>query len=268
MARRSPACRNAGARRGVNTPRPVWNPDVPQPIDSSRRGRRCPTRRLTTTASRRNGRCSSAICSRTRRSNGRCSKAPRACSSPRRGCRSWKERRWIDIPAWLGGRDQGSPRRMARDAFLAGRSARSRATVATDDVHMPTLNLPIAGGRLAPYTTRPPRSFPAAKPPFNRIAYAAAHVVADPLADADPWLDAPIDWDAHHRLPPPSVVARPRRRRGDGHRAARHGPGLAELAGADPPEPRRREGLPRRADRLRAPAPIISRPAPTSPSTT
>ena len=60
---------------------------------------------------------------------------------------------------------------------------------------MPTLNLPIAGGKLAPYATKPPRNFPAAKPPFNRIAYAAAHVVADPLADRDPWLDAAIDWE-------------------------------------------------------------------------
>jgi hypothetical protein len=61
---------------------------------------------------------------------------------------------------------------------------------------MPTLNLPISGGKLAPYTTRPAKKFPAAKPPFNRIAYAAAHVVADPLADGDPWIDARIDWDA------------------------------------------------------------------------
>ena len=60
---------------------------------------------------------------------------------------------------------------------------------------MPTLNLPIAGGQLAPYTTRPPTNFPTAAPPFNRIAYAAAHVVADPLADRDPWLEAAIDWD-------------------------------------------------------------------------
>jgi hypothetical protein len=60
---------------------------------------------------------------------------------------------------------------------------------------MPTLNLPIANGNLARYATRPRRNFPAAKMPFNRIAYAAAHVVADPLADADPWLDAAIDWD-------------------------------------------------------------------------
>src|SRR6516225_4534544 len=50
--------------------------------------------------------------------------------------------------------------------------------------------------RVARCATRAPRNFPAAKPPFNRIAYAAAHVVADPMADAEPWLDAAIDWDA------------------------------------------------------------------------
>jgi hypothetical protein len=60
---------------------------------------------------------------------------------------------------------------------------------------VPTLNLPVPGGKLKPYTMKPARQFPAAKPPFNRIAYAAAHVVADPLAEADPWLDAAIDWE-------------------------------------------------------------------------
>ncbi|MEM8570697.1 MAG: dihydrodipicolinate synthase family protein [Pseudomonadota bacterium] len=30
---------------------------------------------------------------------------------------------------------------------------------------------------------------------WTRIAYAAAHVVADPMAEADPWLQAAIDWD-------------------------------------------------------------------------
>ncbi len=61
---------------------------------------------------------------------------------------------------------------------------------------MPILNLPVAGGGLAPYTTRPPQKFPAAEPPFSRFAYAAAHVVPDPLAECDPWLEAAIDWDA------------------------------------------------------------------------
>jgi len=31
---------------------------------------------------------------------------------------------------------------------------------------------------------------------FNRIAYSAAHVVSDPRAANDPWLDCAIDWDA------------------------------------------------------------------------
>ena len=31
---------------------------------------------------------------------------------------------------------------------------------------------------------------------FNRIAYSAAHVVSDPLAAIDPWLDCAVDWDA------------------------------------------------------------------------
>ena len=64
---------------------------------------------------------------------------------------------------------------------------------------MPTLTLPGADGRLAPYTTGAPREFPVAKPPFPRIApriaLAAAHLVADPLAEQDPWLDVKIDWD-------------------------------------------------------------------------
>ena len=30
---------------------------------------------------------------------------------------------------------------------------------------------------------------------LNRIAFSAAHVVADPLADVDPWLTAAVDWD-------------------------------------------------------------------------
>lgn len=39
---------------------------------------------------------------------------------------------------------------------------------------------------------------------FNRVAYAAAHVVADPLASNDPWVTPAIDWDTtlafRHRL--------------------------------------------------------------------
>ncbi len=60
---------------------------------------------------------------------------------------------------------------------------------------MPTIHLPTVGGGIAPFATSPPREFPRATPPFPRIALAAAHVVANPLAEQDPWLDAKIDWD-------------------------------------------------------------------------
>jgi hypothetical protein len=64
---------------------------------------------------------------------------------------------------------------------------------------MRALNLPNGAGGLEPYRIRnAPLAKPAGNgqaPQFNRVAYAAAHVVADPLADNDPWLDAAVDWD-------------------------------------------------------------------------
>ncbi len=62
---------------------------------------------------------------------------------------------------------------------------------------MATISLPTKDRRFEPYTTGEPIVLPkkGAAPKLNRIAYAAAHVVADPLADNDPWLDAAIDWD-------------------------------------------------------------------------
>ncbi|MCA2411193.1 dihydrodipicolinate synthase family protein [Rhizobium leguminosarum bv. viciae 248] len=70
---------------------------------------------------------------------------------------------------------------------------------------MTTINLPL-DGKIVPYTLtgtpialakRDAKSFP-------RIAFAAAHVVADPLADNDPWLTPVIDWERtlafRHRL--------------------------------------------------------------------
>ena len=62
---------------------------------------------------------------------------------------------------------------------------------------MPTIALPTHSRRLEPYTTGEPLDLPPSGglPVFNRVAYAAAHVVADPLADINPWLDAAIDWE-------------------------------------------------------------------------
>jgi Protein of unknown function (DUF993) len=63
---------------------------------------------------------------------------------------------------------------------------------------MPTIQLPLAGGALVPHVLGPPSAWPqrVVEPQWNRIAFAAAHVVCNPLARQDPWLDAAIDWDA------------------------------------------------------------------------
>ena len=61
---------------------------------------------------------------------------------------------------------------------------------------MPTLSLPTADSSLETFSTSAPREFPSqADRPFNRIAYAAAHVVPNALADNDPWLETSVDWD-------------------------------------------------------------------------
>jgi hypothetical protein len=60
---------------------------------------------------------------------------------------------------------------------------------------MTTLTLPTAGGRET-YTIRNAPLAAAARQPasFNRVVYAAAHIVVDPLADIDPWEAHAIDW--------------------------------------------------------------------------
>jgi len=59
-----------------------------------------------------------------------------------------------------------------------------------------SLRLPRADRTLETFTLSQPRGFPKkASGALNRIAYAAAHVVADPLADIDPWLGIAVDWE-------------------------------------------------------------------------
>jgi hypothetical protein len=68
-------------------------------------------------------------------------------------------------------------------------------SVATDSAT--SLQLPTATGALETFRLSAPRDFPQrAEAPFDRVAFSAAHVVADARADVDPWLDCAIDWDA------------------------------------------------------------------------
>ncbi|HSK90873.1 MAG TPA: dihydrodipicolinate synthase family protein [Euzebyales bacterium] len=59
------------------------------------------------------------------------------------------------------------------------------------------LRLPAADGTLTRYRLSGAEAIdPPPGPPRSRVAIAAAHVVADPLAPADPAVETSIDWDA------------------------------------------------------------------------
>jgi hypothetical protein len=65
---------------------------------------------------------------------------------------------------------------------------------------MTEIALPTADRRLEPYRLGEASPYwtdsGESRSPFNRAAIAAAHVVADPLAEHDPWVEPAIDWDS------------------------------------------------------------------------
>src|SRR5436305_866410 len=65
------------------------------------------------------------------------------------------------------------------------------------DAMLPTLRLPRPDGTLEPYVMREPVVWTAPTGPIqSRVAYAAAHVVCDPLAACDPLSQPRLDWEA------------------------------------------------------------------------
>jgi hypothetical protein len=62
---------------------------------------------------------------------------------------------------------------------------------------MANVILPTPAGGTEIYEISEPRAFETAiNGALTRVAYAAAHVVADPLVEQDPWLDVRLDWEA------------------------------------------------------------------------
>jgi len=58
------------------------------------------------------------------------------------------------------------------------------------------INLPTEAGKLETFVLSEPRTYPdKAKGAFNRVAFSAAHVVADARAANDPWIDCTLDWE-------------------------------------------------------------------------
>src|SRR6202790_4325591 len=139
-----------------------------------RRSRRTPP---TTTASRSSGKCSFATSARTRRTNTRCWKAPRACNSPNARCKA-------------GASSAGSTSRRSR---CEEATAMNKPVLPVSSYQ---LKLPAADRSIETYRLAGARAVPAKlQGALNRVAFSAAHVVSDPLANVDPWLTAAVDWD-------------------------------------------------------------------------
>jgi hypothetical protein len=82
-------------------------------------------------------------------------------------------------------------------ATARGMKRRDLAISGQEDTMAERLLLPRSDGTRSPYSpgVRAPFAPPAGRP-RSRVAYAATHVVCDPLADNDPTLDADLDWEA------------------------------------------------------------------------
>ena len=106
---------------------------------------------------------------------------------------------------------------------------------------MTSLRLPTEDGGLADHVVTSTGALPAPRGvASSRVAFAAAHVVADPLGDNTPGAAADHRLGVDAGLPAPPLVLRFRRGRGHGHRPARHGPRLGDRPGTHPPlAPRR-----------------------------
>ena len=207
----------------VRTPKPVWNPDLPTDQDFRASGTRSRTTRSSATVSAPSG---SSSCRRRRRPPAPLRLhvgGPRPASWSRPGCTSSAQGRRIE----LGG--HSSDRTIVTD----------RSSCPTADGAWRTVTLRRAGD-----WADHPGGF------ATREVFAAAHVAADPFGRQRTGGTGGGRLGRHAGVPPRAVPLRLRRRRGDGHRAAQHGPGLAGGAGAGPPQ-RDTGRRPRRPDRVR-----------------
>ena len=91
-----------------------------------------------------------------------------------------------------------------------------------------TIKLPRANGTLEPYALREPPVFTKPLKLESRTVYAAAHVVADPLAENGLGAPAVLDWESTLGVSSSSLVIGVGSGRGHGYRPARHGTRLGD----------------------------------------
>src|SRR5262245_654578 len=100
-------------------------------------------------------------------------------------------RRWHAVRTRFLRGGEGRAALGPRHEVVGGTAMAERARAGT----MTSITLPRADGSLESFELGAPGSWPRPVRPFrSRVAYAAAHVVCDPLADVDVLADSRIDW--------------------------------------------------------------------------
>jgi len=177
--------RRCKIQRRADTPRAVWNPDVPDPVDYRASWQDVPD----------DGPFDNAFKVQWERfllhvatgapfPHDFCEGA-KGVQLAELALQSWRDRRWIDVPALSPPCPEG---RGGQGVRTGGRSRAPGNKV---------IRLPLSDGSIAPYAMHEPVVWSAPTGPIrSRVAYAAAHVVCDPRADRDPLSAAPVDWEA------------------------------------------------------------------------
>ena len=213
-AARWPVCESVWCKATTETPKPVWNPDIPQPIDFFQGWEPVPDENTDNAFKVQWELFLKHVAGEERKFRWNLLEGAKGVQLAELGMKSWKQQK-------VAGRAEAQP--MKRDRIL-------------------TIKLPTPGA-LEEFAIHEPRQFQRPKKPFTRKALAAAHVVADPLLGEGALARRRDRLGCDAGLPPPPLVVGLRRGRGDGHRAARHGARLDQFARAGAPlDPGRRQG--------------------------
>jgi hypothetical protein len=156
------------AQSRVTTPRPVWNPDVKQTMNFFEQWQEVPDTQVYDNGFKIQWEHFIRHVVEDAPYKWTLPEGAKGVQLVEAALQSWKERRFVDVP----------PLQSEEHAMAL------------------TLKLPTAGGARPLHAARHRAGAPAKGVKFNRIAYSAAHVVADPRAAIDPWLQAAVDWDA------------------------------------------------------------------------
>ena len=171
--------RDCKIQRRAGTPRAVWNPDVPNPIDFYASWQDVPDDDRYDNAFKVQWEMFLLHVATGAPFPHDFIEGAKGVQLAELARQSWAERRWVEVPAL----SPPSPEGRGGQGVRTG----GRRRVPTGEA----IRLPLADGSIVPYTMRQRLTWPApALPIRSRVAYAAAHVVCDPLRDAS------LDWDA------------------------------------------------------------------------